>query len=801
MHSRVTDSFFKFFRRKKDKHNGLSYFVRFTNQNIPPFFGICCFILLFFNFQQPNQEIKAQPELEKQFQADTADAFALLDFADSIFIAGQSKEAIPLHQEAADAFKKCLTGLADSLIWTKNLDCRQKEGISYMNLGDYEKALAIFNENLQKGRALFGENHPSLGESYSNIGAIYYYQSNYPDAVAFMQKGLKNYVTTNGKINKETAMLYGNISILYSFMGQYDSVLIFQEKALEIRNQLFSPPHEDLAKSFHDMANIYLSIGDFEKAEEYAQKALSMRKELFPQGHVDVFYAQNELATSLERQGRYKEAREYYRKSNLGFLSELGEKHIHTIVNFNNLGAVNYKLGAYEKGLEYSSEALELILGVNKNHHRVADIYNVLAKLYDAKKQYSKAIENYKKGLGIQRNRLQPGHVEIARVLQSIGNSWLKMEEVKNATLFYKKAEEELLLSFPSNHPHFATIYERLAAAAFQNKDFDIAIKYNLKGIKIIEEFVDGYSQILSQCHQNLGEIYTSQNQFAQANHAYQKALKIQMPDYHMGENTLFPNVENAKIHSDLEVLSIILRKGILLKKWAENAPDAIEKYKNALAALEFGVKLQEKTRIGYQRNTAKENLLKQTYPIFQTGTEIALRLFEATKSKDYLEKAFYFAEKSKVNLLMESLQNSEAKHFANIPDSLIQKERGLKISLANYETKLQEKAMLESNRDSLNHKIWKQKIIQQKQELDKLIKQFEHDFPNYFQLKYKTKTTDVFSFQKKLNSETALIEYFLGDSALYAFQITRALLHESGLTKKAKFCIFDFTTKQTYKP
>ena len=28
-----------------------------------------------------------------------------------------------------------------------------------------------------------------------------------------------------------------------------------------------------------------------------------------------------------------------------------------------------------------------------------------------------------------------------------------------------------------------------------------------------------------------------------------------------------------------------------------------------------------------------------------------------------------------------------------------------------------------------------------------------------------------------------------------------KALLHESGLTKKAKFCIFDFTTKQTYKP
>ena len=54
---------------------------------------------------------------------------------------------------------------------------------------------------------------------------------------------------------------------------------------------------------------------------------------------------------------------------------------------------------------------------------------------------------------------------------------------------------------------------------------------------------------------------------------------------------------------------------------------------------------------------------------------------------------------------------------------------------------------------------------------------------------------------RKKLESEYADNNLLSRNPLDQIAYVEKALLHESGLTKKAKFCIFDFTTKQTYKP
>jgi CHAT domain-containing protein len=54
------------------------------------------------------------------------------------------------------------------------------------------------------------------------------------------------------------------------------------------------------------------------------------------------------------------------------------------------------------------------------------------------------------------------------------------------------------------------------------------------------------------------------------------------------------------------------------------------------------------------------------------------------------------------------------------------------------------------------------------------LIGAFEKAYPQYYDLKYKIQTASVSDLQKSLNDATALVEYFLGDSAIYIFAITR---------------------------
>jgi CHAT domain-containing protein len=54
------------------------------------------------------------------------------------------------------------------------------------------------------------------------------------------------------------------------------------------------------------------------------------------------------------------------------------------------------------------------------------------------------------------------------------------------------------------------------------------------------------------------------------------------------------------------------------------------------------------------------------------------------------------------------------------------------------------------------------------------LVEQFEKIYPQYYDLKYKIQTAAVSDLQRSLDDKTALMEYFLGDSAIYIFAITQ---------------------------
>ena len=56
----------------------------------------------------------------------------------------------------------------------------------------------------------------------------------------------------------------------------------------------------------------------------------------------------------------------------------------------------------------------------------------------------------------------------------------------------------------------------------------------------------------------------------------------------------------------------------------------------------------------------------------------------------------------------------------------------------------------------------------------DALISQFEKDYPDYYNLKYQTNTASILEIQNQLPAKTALVEYFIGDSSIYIFTISK---------------------------
>ncbi|WP_273567977.1 CHAT domain-containing protein [Maribacter halichondriae] len=122
--------------------------------------------------------------------------------------------------------------------------------------------------------------------------------------------------------------------------------------------------------------------------------------------------------------------------------------------------------------------------------------------------------------------------------------------------------------------------------------------------------------------------------------------------------------------------------------------------------------------------------------------------------------------EKSKSVLLLEALMSAKAERFAQVPDSLLEKERLLRSEITSLEKELikntNEKEKLKSD------------IFLLKEQQAGLMKFVSANYPDYYSLRYGANVTDPNSFSKELDPDELMISYFYGNQAIYALSISQ---------------------------
>ena len=151
---------------------------------------------------------------------------------------------------------------------------------------------------------------------------------------------------------------------------------------------------------------------------------------------------------------------------------------------------------------------------------------------------------------------------------------------------------------------------------------------------------------------------------------------------------------------------------------------------KAALATYECDANILNTLRKHITTEGSKLFLDEQNYSLHQNAIRISLKLFKATRERRYLESAFYFAENSKANVLLDGLHDSEAKQFSGIPDSIIEKERALKIDLVYNETQLQKEHDKKRRRDNAKITVLQDKCFTLNNEAQKLSALLENEYP-----------------------------------------------------------------------
>ncbi|MEA3450461.1 MAG: CHAT domain-containing tetratricopeptide repeat protein, partial [Bacteroidota bacterium] len=645
----------------------------------------------------------------------------------------------------------------------------------------YDSAIVYF----EKASQLYQNNNLWLKYLQSETQHGYCYQKQWQlnQAIAIIKPAIENTLLHTNENDTIVADAYNIVGLQYYYQSKNDSTLFYWKKTLEIRKNIFGEKRTDVARSYNNIGIVYINKSEYDKALEYFSKSLEIYLELLEENHTYVASAYNNIGCAYSNKLEHDKTLEYYFKCLEIKLELFGEKHNDVAMSYNNIGNVYWKKSEYDKALEYHLKSLEIFLELlGEKHTYVASSYGNIGNVYHNKCKYdnvqpvkrdsllNRALEYHFKCLEIQLELLGEKHTDVAASYMNIGNVYADKPEYDNA----QSVKRDSLL----------------------NK----ALDYYLKSLEIYVGLLGEKHTYVAMSYKKIGIIYSEKaahekvrpvkcdSLFNRALEYYQKGVASCLWNFN---DTI--NVSAVPVIKDYlewnELLKILQAKAQI---FANNSPfeggkgdvnqDTLTTTPQSQSKMEF---LQLALRhyqacdtlisqVRQQITTKSDKLAlgERASEIYKEAVNVCLSLVETRRGVSlltkYNEQAFYFSERNKSSVLLEALAGSEALQFAGIPDILLQTEHKLSIDIANY-------INLKNNaeNDSLRN-VWSNRLFKANRSYDSLITVFETNYPDYYNLKYNNSPATVEQVANLLDEKTAMLSYFLGDSTITIFAISK---------------------------
>ena len=608
-------------------------------------------------------------------------------------------------------------------------------GLISAKLGRFEQALEAYQNALSVRRAIFGENHLAVADCYNNIGLMYWRMGEYDQALKYQQKALnvRQQIRKSSR-HPEIAMSYNNIAGLYWSKGDYDRSLHYMQKALEIDLAVQGEEHPNTAKAYSNVGAIYFSKGDYERALAYQKRALEIGLKS-PEGYArEIATYYKNIGEVLHKQGDYEQAQNFVQKALSYYQEVFGERHPDVGRTYTILGTLSAALDDTSSALRYLRKALRILTEVyGTQHPEVADVYHSLGEVYRRAGANQPALEHCQKALDIYLAIHGKSHPAVATHYQTVGSIYLQMGQASRARGIFQKARDIQKATLGETHPDLAKSYVLLARAARKSGRYaralahlESAVRANTRGVRS-----------------------PTSTQPADSDDVYSDEILLQ---------------------------TLQLKARVLEARFRRSG--ALEEARRAFAVLQRAVNLLDQMRSGYRAEGSKLFLAQKGKSVYEDAIRVALTLFAESGDSEYQQRAFGFSEKAKAAVLRTAVSEARAKRFAGLPDSLLQQERDLRVDLAYYSTRIQEEELKRSEGDSLLLAEFRDRFFELNQHYLALGERLERDFPRYYQLKYRDPVLSVAEIQKHLDEGTTLLEYFVGDRALYLFTLSKTQFH-----------------------
>lgn len=582
--------------------------------------------------------------------------------------------------------------------------------------------------------------------------------------------------------------------------GQMDSAMQRTELAIGIYRAVLGDKSAELARAISYKGRSLSVIGQFTESLKYIDESLQMFRQVAPNNQ-SLGFALLYKGNVLSGMGQYQEALENYEKAKDFLLPILGENNQRMAGVFGSLGIGYSNIGNHNNAIYYYKKAEDFyLLNREKNKYFLSLAHENMGLTYLRIGNYTKALNYLLSSAELQEQtgfETSPG---MATTYSNISIVFSRFGDYKSAVRYIKKSLEidEKVGTNPYHHVMLGNYYTRLG----QYDDAITALHQSIESYESDRANSDPGERSLAYYY--LGRLLQAMSAFGAADSAYLKGLDIlrNFPQSNqlnyvtlynaLGQNAAFLAEftradqffeqsegyfgQRKEINPDIDRELPLLHcfRGTMYLNWYKKTNNETV-LRKAYKSLETFDQTIDRLKPYLHFDPIKQ-VLNQTYrPGYESAITTAHQSYVISDSINYIRDAFTYAEKTKSLLLYEGTQDANALHFSGIPDSLLDREYKLRVDIAyqeqkRFELENQGVALTDSALLSLSGRLF-----DLRQQYESLKKTFETDYSDYYRLKYDLRVEDVPAVQRDLlYPDMALVEYFVGDSAVYIFTIRK---------------------------
>jgi CHAT domain-containing protein/predicted negative regulator of RcsB-dependent stress response len=472
---------------------------------------------------------------------------------------------------------------------------------------------------------------------------------------------------------------------------------------------------------------LFLNQGRNDLALEALQNALSSFDQANASNSIEASNALAHLGQVYKSTGKHQQAEEQLQMALTYRLNKLKPDDELIAASYNDLGIV-YTNVDNDKALTYYEKALAIYEKMHGKEHPKTAIATINIGInYRLLELYGDAVNNFENALKIWEQIYPQAHPQKAFVLYNLGETYMNMRNMKAALGYYERALKMFQDSYGVKHPEVARVYNVI------------------------------------------GNMELNANKFDRAIASYQKALQSNISNFNIDDVNVNPSLRDF-YHGNVLLYSLLYKAEAFEARHLGKTLKFSDLTK-ALEALQLCDTLIDKLRQQSTNENDKIALGVIANEVYADGVRVAYESAQkALHKKQFLELAFYFAEKSKSAALLEAISDADAKSFAGIPPVLLEEEKSLKSAIALTAQKLSQKPT------EKEEKYLREASFTLNRQYESFVKNLETQYPQYFNLKFNAASPSSNDLQNLLNDETAVLSFFIDEenSRLYTFLITK---------------------------